>query len=297
MIYLNRRGSARLIMCQKCGWQALCPNCDLPLVYHGDEHQARCHSCGYKQAPPAACPTCSNPDVIYKGAGTKALFDEIKRLFGQAKVARFDSDSRRGERLNEQYARLHAGQVDIIVGTQVLAKGLDLPKLGLVGVISADTAMGLPDFSSEERSFQLLYQVAGRVGRGHGPGKVIVQTYQPDSPVIAAALKRDYQSFYKYSLSERQNFKFPPFAYLLKLSIKRATPAGAASSASRLKSQVQAQKLPVEVIGPAPAFYGRRGRFHYWQVVVKSKDRKHLVEVARSVPADWRIDLDPTNLL
>jgi primosomal protein N' (replication factor Y) len=297
MIYLNRRGSARLIMCQKCGWQALCPNCDLPLVYHGDDYQARCHSCGYKQAPPGACPECQNPDIIYKGAGTKTLFDELKRLFGQAKIARFDSDSLRGERLNEQYAKLHAGQVDIIVGTQVLAKGLDLPKLELVGAISADSGLALPDFSSEERSFQLLYQVAGRVGRGHGPGKVMVQTYQPDSPVISAALKRDYQSLYKYSLNERKNFKFPPFAYLLKLSIKRATPAGAATAAGRLKSDIQSRKLPVEVIGPASAFYGRRGNFHYWQVVIKSKDRKKLVEIARSVPADWRIDLDPGNLL
>jgi len=297
MIYLNRRGSARLMMCQKCGWQALCPHCDLPLVYHGDEHQARCHTCGRRETPPTACPTCANPDIVYKGIGTKALHDELKRLFGQSKIARFDSDSLRGERLNEQYAKLYSGSVDIIVGTQVLAKGLDLPKLGLVGVISADTAMALPDFSSEERSFQLLYQVAGRVGRGHGPGKVIVQTYQPESPVISAALSRDYRSFYQYSLVQRKQFRFPPFAYLLKLSVKRATSAGASTAANRLKDQIINQKLPVEVIGPTPAFYGRRGRYHYWQLVAKSKDRKNLVEIARSVPADWRIDLDPINLL
>ena len=297
MIYLNRRGSARLIMCQKCGWQALCPHCDLPLVYHGDEHQARCHTCGYHQAPPTACPACANPDIIYIGLGTKALFDELKRLFSQAKIARFDSDSVRGQRLNEQYQKLHSGALDIIIGTQVLAKGLDLPKLGLVGVISADSGLALPDFSSEERSFQLLYQVAGRVGRGHGPGKVIVQTYQPDSPVISAALARDYRSFYQHSLAERKQFRFPPFAYLLKLSIKRATPQGASSAAARLKEQIVSQELPIEVIGPTPAFYGRRGRYYYWQLVVKSKDRKHLVNIARLAPADWRIDLDPSNLL
>ena len=297
MVYLNRRGSARLILCKNCGWQLLCPNCDLPLVYHGDEHSARCHTCGHKASPPTQCPSCKNPEVIYRSVGTKALAEELGRLFPQAKIKRFDSDNAAGERLNEQYENLRAGRVDIMVGTQLLAKGLDLPGLGVVGVISADSSLALPDFSSEERSFQLLYQVIGRVDRGHGTGKVIIQTYHPDSPAVKAAAGKDYQLFYKHSLAERQAFKFPPFAHLLKVTSKRVTDSGAEKAALRLKKQVREMKLSVEVIGPGPAFRARRGAHHYWQLVVKSKDRWQLVEIARAAPADYRVDLDPVNLL
>ena len=297
MIYLNRRGSARLILCKVCGWQLLCPNCDLPLVYHGDQHLVRCHSCGHKSAPPAFCSNCHNPDVIYTTAGTKAIHDELARHFPKAKIARFDSDNIRGQRLNELYDQLHSGKIEIIVGTQLLAKGLDLPKLQLVGVVTADTSLALPDFTSEERSFQLLYQVIGRVGRGHGHGRAIIQTYHPDSPIIIAAATKDWQKFYRHCIAERQNFRFPPFAYLLKLSCKRASSAGAAKSAENIKKQILQLGLAVQVIGPSPSFWSRRGHYHYWQLTVKSKDRQHLVDIARQVSGDWRIDLDPVGLL
>ena len=297
MIYLNRRGSARVILCTVCGWQFLCPNCDVSLVYHADQHLARCHICGYAHTPPVACLKCNNPDIIYKTIGTKALADQVEKLFPDRVVKRFDSDNTADEQLNEVYDDLLSGKVDILVGTQLLAKGLDLPRLGLVGIVSAESSLTLPDYTAEERTFQLLYQVIGRVGRGHAKGEVVVQTYEPDSMVIQTAVKRDYAKFYEHSLTERQTFRFPPFSYLMKLVCRRATIAGAQTASQRLRDQLSAAGLPVEVIGPTPAFYARRGKYFYYQLVVKSKDRDLLLQLAKTVPPDWQIDLDPADLL
>jgi primosomal protein N' (replication factor Y) len=297
IIYLNRRGSARVILCTVCGWQYLCPNCDVSLVYHADDHLARCHICGYSHTPPTACLNCNNPDIIYKTIGSKALADQVEKLFPDRAVKRFDSDNVAGEQLNELYGDLLSGKVDILVGTQLLAKGLDLPRLGLVGVVSAESSLTLPDYTAEERTFQLLYQIIGRVGRGHTKGRVIVQTYEPDSLVIKTAVARDYKMFYEHSLVERQTFRFPPFSYLMKLSIRRATVGGAQSASDKLKKILLSQNRQVEIIGPTPAFYARRGKNYYYQLVVKSKDRDNLLKLAKITPNDWQIDLDPADLL
>ena len=297
MIYLNRRGSARLILCNSCGWQLLCPHCDVPLVYHADKHSARCHICGFTQAPPLECPQCHNPDIIYRSIGTKALTENIAKLFPRYRLARFDSDNVAGEHINEVYGRLRAGEIDILVGTQLLAKGFDLPGLNLVGIVNAETSLALPDFTSEERAFQLLYQVMGRVGRGHGRGHVIIQSIDPANIVVKSACERDWHGFYKHALAERQAFRFPPFAYLMQLSCRRSTESGASGAAQNLKKKLASKKLPVEIIGPAPSFYARRGKYYYYQLVCKTKDRDHLLELAKEVPGDWTVDLDPINLL
>ncbi len=297
MIYLNRRGSARLILCDNCGWQMLCPNCDVPLVYHSDKHIARCHICGHAEAPPLKCPACQNPDIIYRSIGTKALIENIAKLFPQYRLARFDSDNLAGEHINEVYTKLRAGEVDILVGTQLLAKGFDLPKLNLVGIVNAETSLALPDFTSQERAFALLYQVMGRVGRGHSRGHVIIQSIDPANIVVKSAVARDWRSFYNHALAERQAFRFPPFAYLMQLTCRRTTDSGAKNAAENLKKKLAGQKLPVEIIGPAASFYARRGKYYYYQLVCKSKDRQHLLKLAKEVPADWITDLDPVNLL
>ncbi len=297
MIYLNRRGTARIVMCSNCGWQLLCPHCDVTMVYHGDSHIARCHICGREENPPLACPECSHKDLQYKTIGTKALADNVERLFPDAKVARFDSDNLAGERVNDLYEQLHSGEIDILVGTQLLAKGLDLPKLALVGIVTAESSLALPDFTSEERTFQLLYQVSGRVGRGHTAGKVIIQSYDPDNLIIQAAVRRDYQLFYKYAIKQRQLFRFPPYAYLLQLVARRASPKGAEDAADKLKSTLLKAGLQVEIDGPAPNFYAKRAGSYYWQLVVKSKNRNDLLELAKLVPSNWTINIDPTNLL
>lgn len=221
LIYLNRRGSSRVIMCDKCGWQALCPKCDLGLIYHHDKHRLFCHSCGFSTHPVSSCPQCSNTDISYKSAGTKAIFQEISKFYPEARIARFDSDNKASERLDTRQNDLKTGQVDIIVGTQIVGKGLDLPNLSLVGMINADSSLAMPDFSAEEMTFQQINQVIGRVGRGHGNSMVIVQTYYPENPVILAAIKNNYSLFYKQQITDRKNFRYPPFSYLLKISVAR----------------------------------------------------------------------------
>jgi primosomal protein N' (replication factor Y) len=297
LIYLNRRGSARVILCDNCGWRDLCPNCDVSLVYHADEHLAKCHICGFSHQPPVQCPSCGNPDIIYRTIGTKALFEEVQKLFPEKNVRRFDSDSPQSESLNELYGDVLTGGVDILVGTQLIAKGLDLPRLGLVGIVSAESSLALPDFTAEERTFQLLYQVIGRVGRGHAKGRVVVQTYESNNIVIQSAVKRDYKVFYDYVLAERKTFKFPPFSYLLRLMVRRRTVAGAQNAAQKLRGELASRGLPAEIIGPTPAFYARRGPFFFYQLVAKSKDRDILLKLAEAVPPDWQVDLDPADLL
>jgi primosomal protein N' (replication factor Y) len=297
MVYLNRRGSARVILCNACGWRYLCPNCDVSLVYHADEHLAKCHICGFSSPPPVQCPTCANPDIIFRSIGTKALADQVQKLFPDKKIGRFDSDTLAGESLNEVYHDLLSGEIDILVGTQLLAKGLDLPRLGLVGVVSAESSLTLPDYTAEERTFQLLYQIIGRVGRGHAKGEVVAQTYEPNTIVIQTAVKRDYKAFYEHALEERQAYRFPPFSYLMKLTVRRATIKGAQEASEKLRDELISQSLPAEIIGPTPSFYARRGKNFYYQLVVKSKDRDTLQKLAESVPPDWQIDLDPADLL
>ena len=171
LLYLNRRGTARLVMCENCGWQAVCPNCDVPLTYHGDKHELRCHSCSHRAKVPSVCPDCRHPDILFRTAGTKAVADEVARLFPNAKVARFDTDNPKAERFEQLYDSVRAGAADILVGTQLLAKGLDLPKLSTLGVVLADTSLYMPDFSAQERTYQLISQVLGRIGRGHVAGR------------------------------------------------------------------------------------------------------------------------------
>jgi len=297
LLFLNRRGTARVIFCRDCGWQASCPHCDLPLVYHGDTHTMRCHSCGYKAGAPTSCPSCQGNDVIFMSIGTKAIVDEIERLFPGARTMRFDTDNKKSERLDAHYASIREGEVDIIVGTQTLAKGLDLPKLSLVGVVIADTSLYFPDFSAQERTYQLLSQVLGRVGRGHRQGMAIIQTYSPTSPLLHAVINKDWDKFYNSEIEERQRFLFPPFCYLLKLSCKRASDSAAQKTAERLASTVRNNYPDVIVDGPTPSFHGKVQDKFVWQIIIKSKQRKRLVEIIKNLPSGWSYDIDPMNLL
>ena len=195
LIFHNRRGSASTTLCENCGWTAECPRCFVPFVLHTDTHTLQCHICGVKERIPTACPVCDDASIIHKGIGTKRIESELQRLFPQAKIARFDSDNTKGETVATRYAELYRGDIDIIIGTQVVAKGLDLPKLRTVGVIQADSGLSLPDFAASERAFQLLTQVIGRVGRDERATTVVVQTYQPDNPIIKFGAAQDYEAF------------------------------------------------------------------------------------------------------
>jgi len=297
LLFLNRRGTARVVFCESCGWQASCPHCDLPLVYHGDSHLMRCHTCDFIATSPLSCPVCHSTAIVFKSIGTKAIASEVARLFPEAKIMRFDTDNKKSERIEQHYDAVRAGDVDIIVGTQTLAKGLDLPKLGLVGVIIADTSLYFPDFSAQERTYQLLTQVLGRVGRGHRDSQAIVQTYSPDNPVLQAALKKDWATFYANEMSERQAFTFPPFCYLLKLTCKRSTSASAERTATALAVQLHKTFPRVAVDGPAPSFHERVQNKFAWQLVIKAKRRGDLLDIIAGLPSGWSYDIDPMNLL
>lgn len=296
LLYLNRRGTARLILCENCGWQATCPHCDVPLTYHGDNHQLRCHSCDHKGPAPASCPECGHPGVIFKTAGTKAIAEEVERLFPNARVMRFDTDNTKAERFEQHFEAVHKGEVDILVGTQLLAKGLDLPKLSTLGILLADTSLYMPDFSAQERTFQLINQVLGRIGRGHIAGTAIIQTYHPDHPVLLDAANNNYAAFYEREIAERKLYLFPPFCYLLKLSVRRASSKAAEAAADKLRQEIEGH-YKVRVEGPAPAFYERFQGKYQWQLVIKAVDRSELLNIVKHLPANWSYDIDPMDLL
>lgn len=297
LLFLNRRGTARIVFCDHCGWQALCPHCDLPLVYHGDQHLMRCHSCEYKAASPGSCPSCKGASIIFKSIGTKAVAEEAKRLFPEARVQRFDTDNKKNERIEQHYDIVRAGSVDILVGTQTLAKGLDLPKLALVGVIIADTSLYFPDFSAQERTYQLLSQVLGRVGRGHRDSQAIIQTYAPDSTLLQAVITKDWDSFYNNELAERKQFLFPPYCYVLKLLCQRASSLGAQKAAEELVKKLQLSVKGIRIEGPTPSFHEKVQNKFGWQVIIKTKSRGKLLEIIQQLPSGWFHDIDPINLL
>jgi len=297
LIYLNRRGTANVVLCNQCGWQSLCPNCDLSLTYHGDEHRLRCHVCGFTSGLPTSCPECGNTDILFKSVGTKAIVEALSKLFPAARIQRFDTDAKKTERLEEHVSALQAGSADIIVGTQMIGKGLDLPKLSVVGIINADSSLLIPDYTASEQTYQLISQVVGRVGRGHRAGSVIVQTYDPENATLQAAVNRNWQEFYNAELRERKTYHFPPFTYLLKLRVLRASSASAHKAAAALVDTLTKDFLAITIDGPAPSFHPRVDGKYSWQLLIKSSSRQTLIDIIGQLPSGWSYDIDPVNLL
>jgi len=297
LLFLNRRGTARVILCEHCGWQAMCSHCNIPLVYHGDGHFMQCHTCGLKYPGANSCPVCHSPKIILKSVGTKAIVDEVTTVFPHARIQRFDTDNRKSERIEQQYESIRHGDTDIIIGTQILAKGLDLPKLSVVGVVIADTGLQFPDYTADERTYQLLRQVIGRVGRGHRESTVIVQTYDPSNFVIQSAMGGSWDAFYQRELALREKFLFPPFCHLLKLTCRRASNTAARQKAEGLAEAINAKGLRVRIDGPSPPLHEKVDNKYQWQLILKSKQRGELLKVIEMLPSGWSFDIDPTNLL
>lgn len=297
LLYLNRRGTAKVVLCTTCGWQMLCPRCDLPLTYHGDQHLMRCHACGFKTDFPNNCPKCSNTDILLKSIGTKALAAEVAKLFPSARISRFDSDNLKSDRLEQHITTLKSGTVDILIGTQTIAKGLDLPKLSVVGIVNADTGLYIPDYTASERTYQLLTQVLGRVGRGHRKGYAVIQSYAPENQTLLAVTQNDWNNFLNQELREREQFRFPPYYYLLKLSCGRSTAERAEAASNKLAATIQQRYSRVIVDGPSPAFHTREAGKYKWQLIIKAKDRKLLTNIIDELPSGWSYDIDPVNLL
>ncbi|MDR2063960.1 MAG: primosomal protein N' [Candidatus Nomurabacteria bacterium] len=299
LIFHNRRGSASLTLCDHCGWQALCDECLLPLTLHADNFQFLCHTCGRKFKVPFACPECQNTSIIHKGIGTKLIESELKKLFPKTKIARFDRDTPKELSMSNVYDEVKSGAVQIIIGTQSIAKGFDLPKLSLVGVIQADQGLSLPDFSSEERTFQLLSQVVGRVGRNSNITSAIIQTYQPDHPIVQFGIAQNYADFYAYTLKKRRHANFPPYCFLLKLIYTGKTEKIALSNCQKLLRLVQSDFQDVQAMSPTPAFYEQGKNIFRWQIIIKSAKRERLNQILEQIKLgnNWQFDIDPSGIL
>lgn len=299
LLFHNRRGSAPLTICEHCGYQALCPNCLLPLTLHSDSYQLICHTCGHHEPVPSTCPVCHHGSLIHKGFGTKLLESELKKLFKSARIARFDADNATADSLTQNFEAVKNGDIDIIIGTQTIAKGLDLPLLNTVGIVQADANLNLPDYAAEERTFQLITQVIGRVGRGHTDiNHVFLQTFQPEHPVILAAKSLDYAKFADYLLKKRQLSHLPPFFYLLRISIVKKTEDLAIKKIMSLHSTLK--KFPdVYLSAPTPSFHEYTPSGYSWQIIVKAKKRDsltHLIESLNQYP-EIRFAIDPPSLI
>lgn len=306
MLFHNRRGTAPMTICDKCGWQALCPNCFLPLVLHADAFQMRCHTCARNFPVPTACPECKNASIHHKGFGTKLIEDELHRLFPSAKIARFDMDTDDDLKLTKIYDEVYRGDYDIIVGTQMIAKGFDFPRLTTLGIVQADAGLSLPDFSSEERTFQLITQVIGRAKRGHQNSNIFIQSFQPDHPIISLASQSDYASFYNYLVQKRQQSKLPPYSFLLKLSVTYKTETATVKNIRTLykkviqtTKQLQIPENRIVVSPPMPAFHERTNTGYTWQLVIKAKSRQNLLDIFDHLPKNnyLHYDFDPISLL
>lgn len=299
LLFHNRRGSAPLTLCEHCGYQVLCPNCLLPLTLHSDSYQLICHTCGHHEPVPSTCPVCHHGSLIHKGFGTKLLESELKKLFKSARIARFDADNTTADSLTQNFEAVKNGDIDIIIGTQTIAKGLDLPLLNTVGIVQADANLNLPDYAAEERTFQLITQVIGRVGRGHTDiNHVFLQTFQPEHPVILAAKSLDYAKFADYLLKKRQISHLPPFFYLLRIYIVKKTEDLAIKKIMELHRALK--KFPdVYLSAPTPSFHEYTPSGYSWQIIVKAKKRDSLTHLIQSLDQypEIRFAIDPPSLI
>lgn len=301
ILLLNRRGMATFSQCRACGHVLLCPQCDVPLVYHMDRERLRCHRCDYEMRPTTRCPACAKPEVRTYGAGTQRVEDDIRRMLPGARVVRWDQDSLRDEGGHANIlGRMEAREIDVLVGTQMVAKGLDLPLVTLIGVINGDTHLHLPDFRAAERTFQLLTQVAGRAGR-RAPGSVIVQTHTPEHPALVAAQQHDYARFAAEELPVREHTGAPPYRTYARFVTKHRSEAAARAECDRLafalaRAAYRMRREDIAVIGPAPCFMAKVRGEYYWHVVVAGNE---LNGVLRSfpIPYGWTVDVDPVSLL
>ncbi|MBA7646533.1 primosomal protein N' [subsurface metagenome] len=302
ILFLNRRGTATFVQCRSCGLVLRCRRCEVTLTYHYDENVLVCHQCNYRMPVPQICPRCLSRRIKFLGIGTQKLEQEAGYAFPHARLLRWDSDvTQRGKHSHwEILNRFQSHGADILIGTQMIAKGLDLPLVTLVGVVSADTSLNLPDFRAGERTFQLLSQVAGRAGRGTLGGQVIFQTYSPENYAIQAAAKHDYALFYEREITYRRQLRNPPFTRLVCLVYSHTNDALCQREAERMRRLLIEERdsrgiADLGLIGPAPAFIHRlRGRFR-WQLVLRGSEPSALVSQI-PIPPGWTVDVDPVGL-
>jgi len=308
ILFIHRRGHSTFVSCRSCGYVLECPHCDVSLAYHHVEAGApellRCHYCNYGRLHPPHCPECSSPYLKFFGSGTQRVAQELTKQFPNLKIIRFDSDTttKKGSH-RELLTRFANGEAHLLVGTQMLTKGLDLPQVTLVGVVAADGLLHLSDYRANERTFQTLTQVAGRAGRGDDPGRVIVQTYTPEHPIIEAVQKHDYQSFCDAELAQRQALNYPPYGRLILLRLSSLDPIQVQNTAQIIATFLN-DKEGFEILGPAPASILRVANRYRWQILLKFApdalpNLPDWPEVRSLIPASvsLTIDVDPINIM
>lgn len=275
---LNRRGFASFMLCRECGYVMKCPNCDLSLTMHKDTQQMQCHYCGYATAIPQICPNCHSKRIRFLGTGTQKVLEELNELIPEARVLRMDVDTTRRKGAFKKILDTFGNhEADILLGTQMIAKGLDFPNVTLVGVINADTGLWVPDYNASERTFELLTQVAGRAGRAEKTGEVIIQTFNPDHYAIKFAKKQDYENFYAYEMKVRHAGDYPPYFYTVLVSVASKNEQNAAKEAFKIKKQLQQHLSSSAIIlGPSPSAISRLKNQYYYQILVKYKKEDNL---------------------
>jgi primosomal protein N' (replication factor Y) len=306
ILFLNRRGFAPSLICDSCGTIANCPDCSVALTVHRSfRPKVVCHYCGFTKDVPERCESCKSPNISEEGSGTERIEEILKAKFPTANVARLDRDVAAGAKSEKVLSRMRRGEIDILVGTQMVTKGHDLPEVTLVGVLDADAALSLPDFRAAERTFQLLVQVAGRAGRAEKPGRVLVQTRQPDCPAIVYALAHDVDGFLAHERLARLELEYPPFSRIGLVRIEGLNEVVTRAASEQLARVARANRAPeVEVVGPSAAPIAKiRNRYRY-RFLIKAKERKELRRTLLAVlrhGVDRRVhvivDVDPMSML
>jgi primosomal protein N' (replication factor Y) len=302
ILFLNRRGSASYIFCRDCGHTLRCPRCDTSLTAHQSSDSLRCHHCGYQRGIPKTCSSCGSDRIRHLGLGTEQVETTLQKLIPGVRTLRWDRDTTRKKGAHwEIMDRFSSHQADVLIGTQMLAKGLDLPLVTLVGVVLADTGLHLPDYRAAERTFQVLTQVAGRAGRSPLGGKVIFQTFDPEHYVIQAASQHNYSDFYQQELDYRRELSYPPFVNLIRLEIRSKDPKAAEGSAraygSTLAGWIKTEGYrATHLIGPVPAYFSRIRGDYRWQILLKGPKPLDLV---RDHPpgSEWIVEVNPPVIL
>jgi primosomal protein N' (replication factor Y) len=306
ILFLNRRGFAPSVTCESCGHILGCPSCEVPLTFHmSPRPHVICHYCDYRAGVPQTCKECKSPSLSFEGIGTERIESNLKDAFPQARIARLDRDTGAGLKSEGVLRKMQEGELDILVGTQMVTKGHDLPRVTLVGVLNADAGLSMPDYQASERTFQLLVQVAGRAGRGDIPGKVLIQTKNPEHPSIALALKHDVEGFVKYGLGDRESLGYPPYSRLAMVRVSALDERVAAQCIADLASIARKHAgTQVEILGPSPAPITRLRNHYRFRLVARSKTRGPLRRVLQAV-LDARVDrharvivdVDPVSML
>jgi len=304
ILYINRRGFAHSVLCKTCGKSIKCSKCSITMTEHKKRSALLCHYCGEEITPPSICPICQHPKIRYLGIGTERLEHALKKIFPEAIICRMDSDTMTTRQQYEKnFIDFSQGKIDILLGTQMIAKGLDFPKVTLVGILAADSSLQLPDFRAAERTFQLTVQVAGRAGRGESPGLVILQTNSPSHYAIQTALTQNYISFAEQELAFRKQLNYPPYGKLLRVLLEGANEEEVQAKAEQICELCQFPN--VEILGPVPTPIPKiKDRFRY-HILIKAMNSQDIHQIAKKLQAQIQIsdkirihlDVDPIHLL